>query len=132
MAVEIWPEESSPIDDVFQGGSGPRVARLGLNVALASLEPHGTTVWDERKGFWSPAPGKSAQLRADIDALLSGSDPTFPYLEDARELLYCWPFWARFEQLAPGRCPIIPPEQRSAIADWVERRRAVLAQEENS
>ena len=49
------------------------------------------------------------------------SDPSFRYLEDVRELLHCWPFWARFEQLAPGTCPIIPPERRSAIADWVER-----------
>ena len=121
MALGLWPEESSPIGDVFQGAGAPRGAKLGPYVCLGALEVKGGAVWDERKGFWSPAPGKSADLRAELDYLLAGGNPTFRYLEDVRELLHCWPFWARFEQLAPGTCPIIPPERRSAIADWVER-----------
>ena len=121
MALGLWPEESSPIDDVFQGEAAPRVAKLGPYACLGALEFSGGAVWDERTGFWSPAPGKTAQLRAELDEVLSENHPSFPYAEDARELLHCWPFWARFEQLAPGTCPIIPPERRSAVADWIER-----------
>ena len=117
MALEVWPEEPSTFDDVFR-------VELDLCTALSGLELVGGAVWDERKGFWSPAPGLAPRLRSEGEDLLSGSDPSFLYLDVVREILDCQVFWASFEELAPGTAPVISPAKRGLYLRRINRARA--------
>ena len=123
MSNNPWTEQDNPIKRVFdesEQASRPPLQR-GPIPTLSLLELDGLVVWDERKGFWSPAPGKGPALRLEFQALVQAGSSRFPYVEDIRQALYCWPFWARYEQLAPGSCPRLTPAQREDSLRLMER-----------
>ena len=125
----MWTEQDNPIERVFdeaEQASRPPATR-GPIPTFALLEMDGSVIWDERKGFWSPAPGTGPELRREFEALVQAGESRFPYVEDIRQALHCWAFWARFDQLAPGSCPRLTPEQRKSSLRLMERIRQAEA-----
>lgn len=72
MTADLWPEQwvgewgerRSPFADAFDVVR--TVRPLGPIITLSTLENGGWAVWDEHKGFWSPAPGKADELKRDL------------------------------------------------------------------